>query len=112
MRYIQYVETPEGSALLSRPVMEVPVPTKPDVPATTSVSQHTGRSIQLRAPSEWEQNSVCGIPADYFGFHSIKVPSEWEQENIMQYNFQSSVSIQLRSPASGNKKNRIKSDFT
>ncbi|MFM5899473.1 MAG: hypothetical protein ACKPJH_18570 [Dolichospermum sp.] len=57
MRYIQYVETPEGSALLSRPVMEFPVPTKPDVPATTSVSQHTGRSIQLRAPSEWEQGS-------------------------------------------------------
>ena len=49
LRYIQYVETPEGPALLSRPVVEFPVPTNPDVPATTSVSQHTGRSIQLRA---------------------------------------------------------------
>ena len=49
LRYVQYVETPEGPALLSRPVVEFAVPTNPDVPATTSVSQHTGRSIQLRA---------------------------------------------------------------
>nr|WP_277881757.1 DNA-directed RNA polymerase subunit beta'' [Dolichospermum sp. FACHB-1091] len=49
LRYIQYVETPEGPALLSRPVVEFAVPTTPDVPATTSISQHTGRSIQLRA---------------------------------------------------------------
>jgi DNA-directed RNA polymerase subunit beta' len=49
LRYVQYVETPEGPGLLSRPVVEFPVPTHPDVPATTSVSQHTGRSIQLRA---------------------------------------------------------------
>ncbi|MBS3030603.1 MAG: DNA-directed RNA polymerase subunit beta'' [Dolichospermum sp. DET50] len=49
LRYIQYVETPEGPGLLSRPVVEFAVPTHPDVPATTSVSQHTGRSIQLRA---------------------------------------------------------------
>jgi DNA-directed RNA polymerase subunit beta' len=49
LRYIQYVETPEGPGLLSRPVVEFAVPTHPDVPATTSVSQETGRSIQLRA---------------------------------------------------------------
>ncbi|BAZ85757.1 DNA-directed RNA polymerase subunit beta'' [Dolichospermum compactum] len=49
LRYVQYVETPEGPGLLSRPVVEFAVPTNPDVPATTSVSQHTGRSIQLRA---------------------------------------------------------------
>ena len=49
LRYIQYVETPEGPALLSRPVVEFAVPTHPDVPATTTVSQDTGRSIQLRA---------------------------------------------------------------
>ncbi|MTJ46978.1 DNA-directed RNA polymerase subunit beta'' [Dolichospermum sp. UHCC 0259] len=49
LRYVQYVETPEGPGLLSRPVVEFAVPTHPDVPATTSVSQHTGRSIQLRA---------------------------------------------------------------
>ncbi len=49
LRYIEYVESPEGPALLSRPVVEFPVPDNPDVPATTSVSQQTGRSIQLRA---------------------------------------------------------------
>ncbi len=49
LRYIEYVETPEGPAVLSRPVIEFTVPDKPDVPSTTSVSQQTGRSIQLRA---------------------------------------------------------------
>ncbi|MEH1934956.1 MAG: DNA-directed RNA polymerase subunit beta'' [Nostoc sp.] len=49
LRYIQYVETPEGPALLSRPVVEFAVPDNPDVPSTTSISQQTGRSIQLRA---------------------------------------------------------------
>ncbi len=49
LRYIQYVESPEGPAILSRPVVEFPVPNEPDVPSTTSVSQETGRSIQLRA---------------------------------------------------------------
>jgi DNA-directed RNA polymerase subunit beta' len=49
LRYIQYVESPEGPALLSRPVVEFAIPNNPDVPSTTSVSQQTGRSIQLRA---------------------------------------------------------------
>ncbi|MBD2144026.1 DNA-directed RNA polymerase subunit beta' [Sphaerospermopsis sp. FACHB-1194] len=49
LRYIQYVESPEGPALLSRPVIEFDVPAHPDVPSTTSISQQTGRSIQLRA---------------------------------------------------------------
>lgn len=49
LRYIEYVESPEGPALLSRPVVEFAVPNNPDVPSTTSVSQQTGRSIQLRA---------------------------------------------------------------
>lgn len=49
LRYIQYIESPEGPALLSRPVVEFDVPAHPDVPSTTSVSQQTGRSIQLRA---------------------------------------------------------------
>ncbi|MEO3704275.1 DNA-directed RNA polymerase subunit beta' [Trichormus azollae] len=48
LRYIQYIESPEGPALLSRPVIEFDVPNNPDVPST-SVSQQTGRSIQLRA---------------------------------------------------------------
>ena len=49
LRYVQYVETPEGPALLSRPVVEFDVPTTPDVPSTTSINCLTGRSIQLRA---------------------------------------------------------------
>ncbi|MDJ0675935.1 MAG: DNA-directed RNA polymerase subunit beta'' [Calothrix sp. MO_167.B42] len=49
LRYIQYVESPEGPAILSRPVVEFPVPNEPDIPSTTSVSQETGRSIELRA---------------------------------------------------------------
>ncbi|QSJ19567.1 DNA-directed RNA polymerase subunit beta'' [Nostoc sp. UHCC 0702] len=49
LRYIQYVESPEGPALLSRPVVEYAVPNHPNVPSTTSVSQQTGRSIELRA---------------------------------------------------------------
>jgi len=49
LRYIEYVESPEGPALLSRPVAEFAVPSNPDVPSTTSVSQQTGRSIELRA---------------------------------------------------------------
>lgn len=49
LRYIQYVESPEGPALLSCPVVEFAVPSNPDVPSTTSVSQQTGRSIQMRA---------------------------------------------------------------
>ncbi|WP_353929033.1 DNA-directed RNA polymerase subunit beta' [Okeanomitos corallinicola TIOX110] len=50
LRYIQYVESPEGPALLSRPVVEFAVPNNPDLPSTTSVGQEAnGRSIQLRA---------------------------------------------------------------
>ncbi len=49
LRYIQYVESPEGPALITRPVVEFAVPNNPDVPSTTSISQQTGRSIQLRA---------------------------------------------------------------
>ncbi|CCH67291.1 DNA-directed RNA polymerase delta (= beta'') subunit [Richelia intracellularis HH01] len=49
LRYIQYLDSPEGPAILSRPVVEFPVSSKPDIPSTTSVSQQTGRSIELRA---------------------------------------------------------------
>jgi DNA-directed RNA polymerase subunit beta' len=50
LRYIQFLESPEGPALLSRPVIEFEVPESPDLPSTTSVGeQSSGRSIQLRA---------------------------------------------------------------
>jgi DNA-directed RNA polymerase subunit beta' len=48
LRYLEYVETPEGHALLLRPVQEFPVPDEPAVPSQESV-QETGRSIRLRA---------------------------------------------------------------
>jgi DNA-directed RNA polymerase subunit beta' len=48
LRYIEYVESPEGPALLLRPVTEFAVPTEPPVPSTQS-STGMGRSIQLRA---------------------------------------------------------------
>ena len=48
LRYIEYVESPEGPALLVRPVTEYPVPDQPPVPSTSSINQ-SGRSIELRA---------------------------------------------------------------
>ncbi|MEO0967951.1 MAG: DNA-directed RNA polymerase subunit beta'' [Cyanobacteria bacterium J06639_18] len=49
LRYVEYIDSPEGPAILTRPVVEFPVSENPNVPSTTSVSQQTGRSIQLRA---------------------------------------------------------------
>jgi len=48
LRYIEYIETPEGSALLLRPVEEFTVSDHPTVPSQESVNQ-IGRSIKLRA---------------------------------------------------------------
>ncbi len=48
LRYIEYVETPQGSALLLRPVEEFAVSDQPPVPSQESVNQ-IGRSIKLRA---------------------------------------------------------------
>lgn len=48
LRYIEYVESPEGPALLVRPVTEFAVPDAPPVPSTQS-STGRGRSIELRA---------------------------------------------------------------
>ena len=48
LRYIEYVETPEGPAVLLRPVTEFPVPDEPSVPSQESTNE-SGRSIRLRA---------------------------------------------------------------
>ncbi len=48
LRYVEYVETPEGSALLLRPVEEFTVNDQPPVPSQESANQ-VGRSIKLRA---------------------------------------------------------------
>lgn len=49
LRYVEYVETPEGPALLLRPVIEFAVPDEPSVPSQESTSEESGRSIRLRA---------------------------------------------------------------
>ncbi|HEY9850552.1 MAG TPA: DNA-directed RNA polymerase subunit beta' [Leptolyngbyaceae cyanobacterium] len=57
LRYIEYVETPEGPALLLRPVVEYPIPDEPSVPTQTgtgkwgisSQSEEMGQSLELRA---------------------------------------------------------------
>jgi DNA-directed RNA polymerase subunit beta' len=48
LRYVEYVETPEGPALLLRPVVEYQVPDEPMVPSQDSANE-SGRSIRLRA---------------------------------------------------------------
>ncbi len=55
LRYLEYVETPEGSALLVRPVVEYEVPDEPNLPSQAAVNQASaiteGKSttIELRA---------------------------------------------------------------
>ncbi|MEB3339057.1 MAG: DNA-directed RNA polymerase subunit beta'', partial [Leptolyngbyaceae bacterium] len=48
LRYVEYVETPEGAAVLLRPVTEFTVPDEPSVPSQESTNE-SGRSIRLRA---------------------------------------------------------------
>ncbi|MEM9216791.1 MAG: DNA-directed RNA polymerase subunit beta' [Cyanobacteria bacterium P01_F01_bin.150] len=49
LRYIEYIETPEGAALLLRPVTEFHIADDPSVPSQESVGEGFGRSINLRA---------------------------------------------------------------
>lgn len=49
LRYIEYVESPEGPALLLRPVTEFAVPDVPSVPSQASTREEASNSIQLRA---------------------------------------------------------------
>jgi len=48
LRYVEYVETPEGPAILLRPVEEYPVPDEPSVPSQDSATE-AANSIRLRA---------------------------------------------------------------
>ena len=48
LRYLECVETPEGFAILLRPVVEFEVPDQPTVPSQESINEE-GRSIQLKA---------------------------------------------------------------
>ncbi|MBD1843170.1 DNA-directed RNA polymerase subunit beta' [Cyanobacteria bacterium FACHB-63] len=49
LRYAEYVETPEGPAILLRPVTEFTVPDEPSVPSQESTKEDSGRAIRLRA---------------------------------------------------------------
>ncbi len=49
LRYVEFVETPEGAALLLRPVQEFEVPDEARVPSQSSVSDSDDNSISLRA---------------------------------------------------------------
>ncbi|HEY9623551.1 MAG TPA: DNA-directed RNA polymerase subunit beta' [Crinalium sp.] len=49
LRYVEYVETPEGPGLLLRPVTEFAVPDEPSVPSQESSREDSGRAIRLRA---------------------------------------------------------------
>ncbi len=49
LRYLEYVETPEGAALLVRPVVEYKVPDEPSVPSQASINEVGRGKIELRA---------------------------------------------------------------
>ena len=49
MRYCEYVETPEGGAMLLRPVVEYAVADEPNVPSQASVNASGAIDIELRA---------------------------------------------------------------
>ncbi len=49
LRYVQYVETPEGNAILLRPVVEYTIPDEPDIPSQTSINESGDVQIELRA---------------------------------------------------------------
>ncbi len=49
LRYVEYIETPEGAALLLRPVQEFEVPDEASVPSQLSVSDSEDNTIRLRA---------------------------------------------------------------
>ncbi|MBX2864147.1 MAG: DNA-directed RNA polymerase subunit beta' [Leptolyngbyaceae cyanobacterium MAG.088] len=49
LRFVEYVETPEGAALLLRPVQEFEVPDTPSVPSQHSVSDSEDKSIGITA---------------------------------------------------------------
>ena len=49
VRFVEYVETPEGAALLLRPVQEFEIPDSPEVPSQYSVSDSDDKAIGITA---------------------------------------------------------------
>jgi len=49
LRYVQYVTTPEGNAILLRPVVEYTIPDEPDIPSQRSMNESGDVQIELKA---------------------------------------------------------------
>lgn len=62
LRYGEAVETPEGSALLLRPVIEFKVPDEPDVPSQASINTKTGASEDNQNTSGIELRAIQRLP--------------------------------------------------
>ena len=63
LRYLEYVETPEGSALLIRPVIEYEVPDEPNLPAQTAVNQAEAQAAMTDGKSATiELRAVQRVP--------------------------------------------------
>jgi DNA-directed RNA polymerase subunit beta' len=63
LRYLEYVETPEGSALLIRPVIEYEVPDEPNLPAQTAVNQAEAQAAMTEGKSATiELRAVQRVP--------------------------------------------------
>ncbi|MGC1395926.1 MAG: DNA-directed RNA polymerase subunit beta' [Coleofasciculaceae cyanobacterium] len=62
LRYGEAVETPEGSALLLRPVIEFKVPDEPDVPSQASINTKTGTSEDNQNTSGIELRAIQRLP--------------------------------------------------
>ena len=62
LRYGEAVETPEGAALLLRPVIEFKVPDDPDVPSQASINTKTGASEDNHSTSGIELRAIQRLP--------------------------------------------------
>ena len=62
LRYGEVVETPEGMALLLRPVVEFAVPDEPDVPSQASIAQQQRSGSTDRSPIAIELRAVQRLP--------------------------------------------------
>ncbi len=62
LRYLEYVETPEGSALLIRPVVEYEVPDEPNLPSQASVDRAGGSEITAGKSATIELRAVQRVP--------------------------------------------------
>ena len=62
LRYGEAVETPEGAALLLRPVIEFAVPDEPDVPSQASINSKTDTEESSRRTTAIELRAVQRLP--------------------------------------------------